>query len=49
MAHTAFNPTLTPLSNHFGVEVEGIDLTKLTTQEQFQRFYFLRQPKETSL
>ena len=37
MAHTAFKPTLTPLSNHFGVEVEGIDLTKLTTQEQFQR------------
>ena len=37
MAHTAFNPTLTPLSNHFGVEVEGIDLTKLTTQEQFQQ------------
>ena len=37
MAHTAFNPTLTPLSNHFGVEVEGIDLTKVTTQEQFQQ------------
>ena len=37
MAHTPFNPTLTPLSDHFGVEVEGIDLTKVTTQEQFQQ------------
>jgi len=37
MAHTAFNPTLTPLSDHFGVEVGDIDLTKLTTQEQFQQ------------
>ena len=36
MAHAAFKPTLTPLSDHFGVEVEGIDLTTVTTQEQFQ-------------
>lgn len=37
MVHAAFNPTLTPLSDRFGVEVEGIDLTKITTQEQFQQ------------
>ena len=37
IAHAAFNPTLTPLSDHFGVEVEGIDLTTVTTQEQFQQ------------
>ena len=37
MAHAAFNPTLTPLTDHFGVEVEGIDLTTVTTQEQFQQ------------
>ena len=37
MAHAAFNPTLTPLSDHLGVEVGGIDLTKVTTQEQFQQ------------
>lgn len=37
MAHAAFKPTLTPLRDHFGVEVEGIDLTKVTTLEQFQQ------------
>ena len=37
MAHVSFNPTLTPLSDHFGVEVGSIDLTTVITQEQFQQ------------